>query len=262
MQRICHRGIAQAWANKRQLADNQTFTSLSSLGRQRLRSSSMTSEFINAHTHDQNAPLVTLSPEEYRDYKPFPGQRFMIGIHPWDTTEEDMFDSFQLISDAVNDPAVIAFGEIGLDPMQGAPIDRQLQLLRYQLNVATNARMPIIFHIVRRYDLFLQLHKEYAPVAAWGVHGFRAKPPVASQLAAAGIYMSVGHKFNPESVALIPDHLLLLETDQMPHSTINEVAEKVAEVRKQTRRTILNLAASNLNAFLVSGQRSINRSKA
>lgn len=222
----------------------------------------MTSQLINAHTHDKEAPLVTLSPEEYRDYTPLPSQRMMIGIHPWDTTEEDMFDSFHLISDAVNNPSVIAFGEIGLDPMQGAPIERQMQLLKYQLNVATNARMPIIFHIVRRYDLFLQLYKEYAPVASWGVHGFRAKPPVVSQLAAAGIYMSVGHKFNPESVALIPDNLLLLETDQMPHSTIKEVVEKVAKVRNQPQRTIINLAANNLNAFLVSGQRSVTRTKA
>lgn len=214
-------------------------------------------EGINAHCHHIDAGLLTIGVGEYPFYKPAEGQRLMVGLHPWDTSQEKMFEHFSTLSDAISDPRVVAMGEVGIDPLRGAPVARQVQLLRYMLRVAQEARLPVMFHIVRRFDLLLQLHNEFKPSAAWAVHGFRSKPEVAEQLADAGIYMSVGPKFNPDSVRMIPRNLLLLETDELPDEEIRNVVEAVAEARGVHRATLAGIARENLRRFLVSGQKSV-----
>lgn len=217
----------------------------------------MNIEGINAHCHHRDAALLTLGLNEYPGYEAAEDQQLMVGLHPWDTSQEEMFECFSTLSDAISDPRVIAMGEVGIDPLHGAPVERQVQLLRYMLHVAQDARMPVMFHIVRRFDILLQLHKELRPTAAWAVHGFRSKPEVAQQLADAGIYMSVGPKFNPDTVRMIPRNLLLLETDDRPDEEIRGVIEAVAEARGVHRSTLAQIARENLRRFLVSGQKSV-----
>lgn len=168
-----------------------------------------------------------------------------------------MYEAFDILSDAIIDPNVVAIGEIGIDPLHGASVERQEQLLRYQLQVAADARMPVVFHIVRRYDILLKLHAEFRPVSASAVHGFRAKPEVAAQLADAGIYMSIGPKFNAETVKMIPRELLLLETDELPESEIRNVIAAVADVRGMRQGALADLARENLRRFLNSGAKSV-----
>lgn len=212
---------------------------------------------IDSHCHDRGAKLLTLSLEEYSGYEPVEGQTLMVGLHPWDTTERDMYEAFDILSGAITDPRVVAMGEVGIDPLHGAPVERQEQLLRYQLRVAADARMPVMFHIVRRFDILLKLHKEFCPVAAWAVHGFRSKPEVVQELADAGIYMSVGLKFNADAVRVIPRNLLLLETDELPEEEIRNVIAAVADARGMRNGALADLARDNLRRYLMSGQKSV-----
>lgn len=181
----------------------------------------------------------------------------MVGLHPWDTTECDMYDAFDILSEAITDPRVVALGEVGIDPLHGAPLERQLELLTYQLRVANEARMPVMFHIVRRFDMLMRLHKEFRPVAAWAVHGFRSNAEVARQLADAGIYMSVGPKYNADAVRAIPRNLLLLETDEQPEEEIRNVIISVAETRGVRNGALSDVARENLRRYLMSGQKSV-----
>lgn len=208
----------------------------------------MNTEHLNFHSHDPEAEVVTLSPEDYADYVPRPGQKVTVGIHPW-ATESEQTDNFELLARALSDPNVVAIGEIGIDPMRGADIERQSHIMRAQIKNAMNAGLPIVFHIVRRFDLLLAHHHQYEPHEPWAVHGFRGKPEVVKQLASAGIYMSVGKNFNEQSVKLIPDNLLLVETDGDPATTIEEVVEKVAEARGAQPEAIANLCRKNLCRF-------------
>lgn len=217
----------------------------------------MNIENIDSHCHDRGARLLTLSIDDYCGYEPEEGQSLMVGLHPWDTSDNDMYDAFSMLSEAITDPNVVGIGEVGIDPLHGASVERQEQLLRYQLRVANEARMPVMLHIVRRYDILMRLHKEFNPAAAWAVHGFRAKPEVAQQLADAGIYMSVGPKFNPETVRAIPCNLILLETDELPEEEIRGVVAAVAEVRGVRNSAMAELARGNLRRFLMSGQKSV-----
>lgn len=212
---------------------------------------------IDSHCHDRGAKLLTLNLEDYRDYTPQEGQRLMVGLHPWDTTECDMYDAFDILSEAITDPKVVALGEVGIDPLHGAPLERQLELLTYQLRVANEARMPVMFHIVRRFDMLMRLHKEFRPVAAWAVHGFRSNAEVARQLADAGIYMSVGPKYNADAVRAIPRNLLLLETDEQPEEEIRNVIISVAETRGVRNGALSDVASENLRRYLMSGQKSV-----
>lgn len=212
---------------------------------------------IDSHCHDRGAKLLTLNLEDYRDYTPQEGQRLMVGLHPWDTTECDMYDAFDILSEAITDPKVVALGEVGIDPLHGAPLERQLELLTYQLRVANEARMPVMFHIVRRFDMLMRLHKEFRPVAAWAVHGFRSNAEVARQLADAGIYMSVGPKYNADAVRAIPRNLLLLETDEQPEEEIRNVIISVAETRGVRNGALSDVVRENLRRYLMSGQKSV-----
>lgn len=181
----------------------------------------------------------------------------MVGLHPWDTSDGDMYEAFDILSEAITDPKVVALGEVGIDPLHGASLDRQVQLLRYQLRVAVEARMPVMFHIVRRFDILMKLYKEFNPVAAWAVHGFRSNAEVARQLADAGIYMSVGPKYNAEAVSAIPRNLLLLETDELPEEEIRGVIASVAAARGMRQGALAELARENLRRYLMSGQKSV-----
>lgn len=213
---------------------------------------------INAHCHDRNAQLLSLGLNEYRDYEPArPDQRLMVGLHPWNTADADMFDTFDVMSAAITDPRVVAIGEVGIDPLHGAPIERQEEILRYQLQVANEARLPVMFHIVRRYDILVRLYKEFRPVASWAVHGFRSTPEVANQLADLGIYMSIGLKFNPDTVKAIPRNLMLLETDELPDEAIRDVIASVARLRDKRQSVVASIARDNLHRFLNSGQKSV-----
>lgn len=217
----------------------------------------MNTKDINAHCHSPEASLLTLGIEEYPGYQPRNGQKLVVGLHPWDTRETEMFECFSILSQAIADPHVVAIGEIGIDPLHGASVPRQEQLLGYLLFAACEARMPVVFHIVRRYDILLRMKKLFNPAASWAVHGFRSKPEVAQKLAEAGIYMSVGPKFNADTVRMIPRNLLLLETDQLPDSEIEKVIEAVAKARGISATTLASIARENLRTFLASGSRSI-----
>lgn len=205
---------------------------------------------INSHCHDRGAGLLTLSLEEYRDYDATACRQLTVGLHPWDTEGWDLPRLREELSVAISDSRVVAIGEVGIDPLRGAEVARQEELLREQLAMAIEAGMPVMFHIVRRYDILMRLHKDMRPVAAWGVHGFRGNEEVARQLVKAGIYISVGMKFNVEAVRLVPGELLLLETDELPEAEIAEVVEKVAVARGESPGRLAAMARENRAIFL------------
>lgn len=207
--------------------------------------------FANFHTHDPQARLLTLSIEEYARYTPKSAEQLIsVGIHPWETTDGDMSHQLTLFEQAISDPRVVAIGEIGIDPLKGASINRQLEIVKQQLRLAANHTLPVIFHLVRRYDLLMTLHKKFRPTAKWAVHGFRGKPDTATMLTNAGIYLSLGPRFNTDTARIIPPELLLIETDNAPDSEIANVATAIAQARNTTSTQIAQLATHNLRRFL------------
>ena len=65
----------------------------------------------------------------------------------------------------------------------------------------------------------------------WIIHGFRGKPQLAQQLLNKGFYISLGEKFNPETVSIIPVDRLLFETDESPLN-INKIIDNITIYHK------------------------------
>lgn len=205
---------------------------------------------INSHCHDRAARLLTLSLDEYRGYEAVSGQRLVVGLHPWDSKGVEKERVEEVLSAAIADERVVAIGEVGIDPLRGADVARQEELLRVQLAMAAEAGLPVMFHIVRRYDIMMRLRRELRPVQAWGVHGFRGNREVVRQLSRAGIYVSVGLKYNAAAVREIPEELLLLETDEAPEGDIARVVAIVAQERGVSPEHLAEVARKNRSRFL------------
>lgn len=203
----------------------------------------------NIHSHDSAAEQALIS-VDVNDFKPVHGKTYSVGIHPWHTSDDWQQQVPQLM-EAAQHHLVVAIGETGLDSLKGAPLDVQEQAMQVHINIATATEKPLIIHCVRTSQQILKLwrHNPQAHNVAWVIHGFRGNENVARQLLDAGFYLSFGSKHNAQALAITPLDRLLVETDDEPSASIDQVLKAVAQVkqcsvrhlRKQVRSTALKI---------------------
>ena len=76
----------------------------------------------------------------------FPEMRYSVGVHPLDT-EHWCPDTVDLLRQAaLDDPRVVAIGELGLDLFRDKNLEEQLAVLRPQLDLAVELNLPVIVH--------------------------------------------------------------------------------------------------------------------
>lgn len=155
---------------------------------------------------------------------------FSIGIHPWQTDNDNINLFFEQLTEITKDPRVVAVGETGLDRLRGADIATQSEIFKKHIRLATDTGKPLIIHSVRTTDILLPLLKKASSSVPVVIHGFRGKPAEALQLVNSGAYISLGERFNQATVAVIPDERLLAETDESS-LTIQSIISKIAEAR-------------------------------
>ncbi len=171
-----------------------------------------------------------------------------VGIHPENCggfTPADMDALRQL----AQQPKVVAIGEIGLDYYwaENPPRELQQQVLRSQLALARELRLPVIFHDRDAHGDSLAIVKEFPDVT--GVfHCFSGSPEMAQELLGMGWYLGFDGPVTyknarraPEVAAVTPLERMLIETDSpymtpVPYrgqrndsSYVRLVAEKLAE---------------------------------
>ena len=171
-----------------------------------------------------------------------------VGIHPencGDFTPADIDAQRQL----AQQPKVVAIGEIGLDYYweQNPPRPFQQQVLRAQLALARDLRLPVIFHDRDAHGDSLSIVREFPEVT--GVfHCFSGSPEMAKELLDMGWYLGFDGPVTyknarraPEAAAVTPLDRMLIETDSpymtpVPYrgqrndsSYVRLVAEKLAE---------------------------------
>ncbi len=76
----------------------------------------------------------------------FPELRYSVGVHPLDTEHWRDDTAAVLRQAALADPRVVAIGELGLDLFREKNLDRQLAMLRPQLDLAVELDLPVIIH--------------------------------------------------------------------------------------------------------------------
>lgn len=174
----------------------------------------------NIHTHqvrtegDENYQvrcILNTYPESFYSKKQeYADGWFSCGIHPWYAQSTDDIDTLASI---VQDEAVLAVGEVGLDKLQGPDINTQIDIFRQQIEMAVSVDKPLIIHCVKAWDELISLYKEYKTDIPWIIHGYRGNPDQTSQLGRLGFKFSLGEKFNPDSVKSIPIDSVFCETD-------------------------------------------------
>jgi TatD DNase family protein len=150
-----------------------------------------------------------------------------IGIHPQNAGGVTRADIDQLERLAVQ-PRVVAIGELGLDYLRDyAPRPQQLQVLRWELELAQKMGLPVVIHCRQAQETILPELQAWCrsyplpPGQPRGIlHNFRDEFDIAQQYLEMGFYLSIGAYLGyPTSVRLcaalgrVPLDKILIETD-------------------------------------------------
>lgn len=76
----------------------------------------------------------------------FPELRYSVGVHPLDTGHWNGDTIEVLMAAALDDPRVVAIGELGLDLYRNSNLDEQVAVLEPQLDLAVELDLPVIIH--------------------------------------------------------------------------------------------------------------------
>lgn len=175
------------------------------------------------------------------DVNPVEGQLYSAGIHPWDTVDVPGDDTFARLEKLAREKQVVMIGECGVDPAKGAPLFRQLQILKRQIDLSERLNKPLLLHCVKSADIIMGLKRDLNPRQPWIIHGFRGKPEQARQLTGKGIYLSFGEKFNPATVISMPDDMILAETDE----SLLSITEIIEALSRAAGRDLSSAIAAN-----------------
>jgi len=188
-----------------------------------------------------------------------------VGIHPGNL---DSGTTPEQIRALASDPKCVAIGEIGLDYYWVSDNkSQQIEIFEKQILIAKELNLPILVHDRDAHADTLEILKKHKPKGV--VHCFSGSVEMAKEIIKLGMYIGVGGvitfknaKKLPDVVRVVPDELLLVETDcpylapepyrgKLCHSgMIKLTAQKIAEIRNTTTENILKLTAKNAKKML------------
>lgn len=144
--------------------------------------------------------------------------RCSVGVHPTYVAESGDGDVEQLRA-LINDPAVVALGEMGLDYFHDSPRDRQRRFFLDELALAQETQRPVIIHCREAVDDTLAIMRDFR-VRRAVFHCFTGTAAEAERIIAAGYWLGftgvMTFKKSDElrrAVLATPLDRLLVETD-------------------------------------------------
>lgn len=172
-----------------------------------------------------------------------------IGLHPHEGAvyaEDD--DALQEFRKLASRPKVVAIGEIGLDyHYTHSPKEDQMAILKFQLDIAVEHNLPVIFHVRNAFDDFWPVYDSY-PQIRGVIHSFSSNVSDMEAIVSRGLYVGLNgimtftkQQDQLEAAKRVPLKHLLLETDA-PFLTPAPFRGKVGE-SKYVRTTGEFLAA-------------------
>jgi len=173
-------------------------------------------------------------------------------------------NSLQNLNDLVKHPKVVAIGECGLDYyyLYSTKTD-QIKALEYQIELALESNLPLIFHIRDAFGDFWHIFDQYTGVNGV-VHSFSANKNELDNILSRGLYIGLNgittftkNQDQLDAFKDVPLEKLLLETDA-PYltptplrGTINEsknipiIAEYLCELRGDKLEEMATTTTSN-----------------
>ena len=189
-----------------------------------------------------------------------------IGVHPTDidgVSDED----FDKLMTHVNDPKVVAIGEIGLDyhwvknPEQR---EKQKQWFIKQINAANLYKKPISIHNREAFGDCLAILKEHKPLYGGVMHCYSGSVELLKDVLDLGLYIGLdgpltftNAKTPKEVCEVVPLDRLVVETDSpylAPHplrGTVNEpknialVIDEIARLKEESKKHIIDVLYKN-----------------
>jgi TatD DNase family protein len=144
-----------------------------------------------------------------------------IGLHPHEGAEyvHDHL-ALQQFRDLADKPKVVAIGETGLDyHYLHSSKEDQKKLLRFQLDLATEHNLPLIFHVREAFDDFWEILDGYRGLRGV-VHSFSSDTHDLENILSRGFYVGLNgimtftrDEKQLEAAKRVPLNRLLLETD-------------------------------------------------
>ncbi len=190
--------------------------------------------------------ILNVFPLGYEDaVGSYPKCFFTCGIHPWHS--EDAEAQLLYLEEIASNKHIVAIGEAGLDKLKGPELGIQRQVFERHILLSEKLKKPLIIHCVKAWEDLIALYKHYRPAQPWIIHGFRGKPELTRQLVKLGFKFTIGAKFRPEGLQLIPLDAMFCETDESELS-IQEVYEAVAEALKLDLEDFAAVIAQNVKS--------------
>ena len=189
-----------------------------------------------------------------------------VGVHPSETAELDEEKYEWLRNEAMNNPKVVAIGEIGLDYYWDEP-DRETQRYWFgrQMELARQTGLPAIIHSRDAAQETYEMMKEHRFEEIGGiVHCYSYSKEMAEKFLEMGLYFGIGGvitfknaKKLKEAVEIIPIEKIVLETD-CPYLApepnrgkrnsslfIPYIAKAIAEIKGMDYDDVIRITNSN-----------------
>ncbi len=183
-----------------------------------------------------------------------------VGIHPENITENSRVCD---IIPLTKHKKCVAIGEIGLDYYWNSQNKaEQIRFFEEQIILAKKLDLPVIVHDREAHADTLEILIKHKPKGV--VHCFSGSVEMANELLKIGMYIGIGgvvtfknSKKLPDVVKILPQDKMLIETDcpylapepfrgKLCHSGfIALTAEKIAEIRNDTKENILKITREN-----------------
>lgn len=188
-----------------------------------------------------------------------------IGLHPHEAQHfAGKKDKLLEFAELVNNPKVVAVGECGLDYFyEHSPKFDQVEILKFQIELALDKNLPLIFHVREAFDDFWPIFDSYKGLRGV-LHSFTDTAENMTKAIDRGLYIGVNgiatFAKDPKQIEVyknVPLGKLLLETDApfltpVPHrGSINEpkrlgaVADFMSELRDESRAILASKTTEN-----------------
>jgi TatD DNase family protein len=188
-----------------------------------------------------------------------------IGLHPHEGARYvHDHHSLQAFRDLVAKNKVVAVGETGLDYYyEHSPKEDQKKLLRFQLDLASEHNLPLIFHVRDAFSDFWPIFDSYKSLRGV-IHSYSSDRADLDQILSRGLYVGLNGimTFTKKTEQLaaaksIPLDHLLLETDApfltpVPYrgkicepKHVRTVGEFLADLRDESLHDIANATTGN-----------------
>ncbi|HSX06524.1 MAG TPA: TatD family hydrolase [Candidatus Saccharimonadia bacterium] len=196
-----------------------------------------------------------------------------IGIHPHEAAlhlEQARKGQFAALLNDARKSKIVAIGECGLDYFyEHSPKEAQVELLKFQIELALEHDLPLSFHVREAFDDFWPIFDSYQGANVRGVlHSFTDNAIHLEQAMKRNLYIGVNgiatFAKSPEQQAMyraIPPEKLMLETDA-PFLTpipfrgkvcesrhVRVTAEFLAGLRQEKLEELASAATANARAL-------------